>query len=409
MNFKKYFEIIYKEKGNTNRKRVFENERYNNALVAMKNEIEGKIPYSNLNVNYSAGKGMYADVPWIAILSDNPRISPSTQKGPHVVLLFSQDGSSFYLTLGQGFTNFKNMQVTPKERNDVIDKVVGYFQNEVSDKLLTEYNFKKGDMYLGSNISPVAKGYIKTAIISKEFKVDSMDETMFYDSLLALVDEYQDIIEHIGDKSYDDIINLISPEEDLISSGEALEEIEEVLTKEQSSLRDIDITPVKVKKGSMRPNKYHLITREKNYRKTNYIQKTKDDHLTGLKGEKIALRLERERVRALNLDPDEHVRYVAEISDSYGYDIESVDIVNGKIVELFIEVKTTKDIKDTNFFVSKNEVDVSKEKKERYQVMRIYDILSVKPKYYTANGEIEENFYLDPVSYSARYKFEVGV
>lgn len=407
MSIKKHLEVIFEEKANTNRKRVFENKRYNNALVAIKSEIEAYVKYNNLNVNYSVGKGMYADVPWIAILSDNPRISPNTQKGLHVVLLFTQDGSAFYLTLGQGFTNFRNMRVSPKERNEVINRVVKYFQEEVSQELITDFDFQTEAMDLGDNISPVAKGYIKTAIISKEFNVETLNETMFYDSLIALIDEYQEIIEHVGDKSYDDIIKLISPDDDVISSAEALEEIEETLSLEQANLRDVEVVPIQVKKGSKRSNKYSLITKGKSYRKTNYIQKMKDDHTTGLKGEKLALKLERDRVRNLNLDPDEHVKYVAEISDSYGYDIESVDIINNKLVKLFIEVKTTKDIKDTNFFVSKNEVEKSIEKKERYQIFRIFDILSVRPKYYIANGRIEENFYLDPVTYSARYKFEV--
>ena len=94
-------------------------------------------------------------------------------------------------------------------------------------------------------------------------------------------------------------------------------------------------------------------------------------------------------------------------SDSYGYDIESVDYKNGSLEKIFIEVKATKDIRDNPFFISKNELETSNQKADKYRVLRIYDIRSVTPKYYFADGNIEENFYIDPVTYSARYKYDV--
>ncbi|NLN50746.1 MAG: DUF3883 domain-containing protein, partial [Acholeplasmataceae bacterium] len=229
----------------------------------------------------------------------------------------------------------------------------------------------------------------------------------FYRSLAALIHEYNEIVDYIGNKSYDDVIENISPSELLITSDLALEEIDNILKTEYVEARDVIITPIKVEKGERRSNKYHLISQPKRYKKIDYLLKAKEDHVTGLKGENVALKLERERVQNLNLDPDIYVKYVAGISDNFGYDIESVELKNGKIIKTYIEVKTTKDIKDTNFYVSKNELDVSIQKKEQYKVFRIYDIMSTMPKYYIAEGQIEDNFYLDPVTFSARYKFEV--
>lgn len=131
-----------------------------------------------------------------------------------------------------------------------------------------------------------------------------------------------------------------------------------ILKTEYAEPRDSNIKPIKVYKGTERPNKYSLISQRKTYRKTDYLLKAKEDHVTGLKGEKIAISLERERVQVLNLDPDIYLKYVAEISDVFGYDIESVDIRNGKQIKIYIEVKTTRDNKEVlRYFKSSLKMD----------------------------------------------------
>lgn len=51
---------------------------------------------------WSAGKGVWASVPWFALLDS--RLTTSTQRGVYIVLLVSQDLSCAYLTLNQGMT-----------------------------------------------------------------------------------------------------------------------------------------------------------------------------------------------------------------------------------------------------------------------------------------------------------------
>lgn len=117
--------------------------------------------------------------------------------------------------------------------------------------------------------------------------------------------------------------------------------------------------------------------------------------------------MERKRLLDLNLNPNDYIKWRSVESDSYGYDIESVDYKGNELVKIYIEVKSTKDVKDTSFFVSKNEVEVSKTKKDQYRIFRIFDLTSIAPKYYIADGEIEDNFYLDPITYSATYKYDI--
>lgn len=57
-------------------------------------------------INSSAGKGNWADVPWIAIM--DKRITTTALEGVYIVYLMSADCSSIYLTLNQGCTNLKN-------------------------------------------------------------------------------------------------------------------------------------------------------------------------------------------------------------------------------------------------------------------------------------------------------------
>jgi len=42
-----------------------------------------------------------------------------------------------------------------------------------------------------------------------------------------------------------------------------------------------------------------------------------------------------------------------------------------------------------------------------YRLSRIYDVLSMQPKYYIANGKIEDNFILEPGIFRANYKWKV--
>lgn len=408
MSFKDFFEKLSIEKPKTLGQKVNSVPAYDKIIKSdMPSYIKQKHNLVGITVRPSVGQGIYNDVPWICLLSNNSSISPSPQKGLYIVLLFHKNGKSFYLTLGQGNTNFDNMGLKPKNKNEIIDNTVKYFQGELQKEFINKYKFSMDLMDLGDDLTPRAKGYIKTVIISKKYDVETFKVDDFNVSLDALIMEYNEIVDHIADKSYDDVISLINPNLNVNTVDSAIEELDEVLKSNFVGTRDIEQTPVEVKRGSQRTNKYEKLTRERIVKKTDYVKLAKEQYNTGLKGEELVLRLERSRLLDLNLNPDEHIKWSASESDSYGYDIESVEYQNGKLVKIYIEVKSSKDIKDTSFFISKKEIEVSKQKQNRYRVFRIFDITSSMPKYYVVSGEIEENFYLDPVTFSARYKYEV--
>lgn len=53
-------------------------------------------------VKASAGAGVWAETPWVAVFDED--ITDSAQRGFYVVYLFRQDGAAVYLTLNQGTT-----------------------------------------------------------------------------------------------------------------------------------------------------------------------------------------------------------------------------------------------------------------------------------------------------------------
>jgi len=57
-------------------------------------------------IQWSLGKGIWASIPWIALL--NREVTTSTQSGIYVALLFSEDLSTIFATLNQGMTHLVN-------------------------------------------------------------------------------------------------------------------------------------------------------------------------------------------------------------------------------------------------------------------------------------------------------------
>jgi len=57
-------------------------------------------------VDASAGKGNWAQVPWIAIFDES--ITNTAQRGFYLVYLFAKDSSGVFLTLNQATTEVKN-------------------------------------------------------------------------------------------------------------------------------------------------------------------------------------------------------------------------------------------------------------------------------------------------------------
>jgi hypothetical protein len=102
--------------------------------------------------------------------------------------------------------------------------------------------------------------------------------------------------------------------------------------------------------------------------------------MIGYEGELFVLKKEKEKVKLFGFS-ESLVKHMSLISDSYGYDIASV---NNKKEEIYIEVKTTTRLKSDpeayKFFLSNNEYQFYSSHKDRYKLIRVFGVRSAKPE-----------------------------
>jgi hypothetical protein len=84
--------------------------------------------------------------------------------------------------------------------------------------------------------------------------------------------------------------------------------------------------------------------------------------------------------------------------DGLGYDVLSFEESGA---EMLIEVKTTRYGKETPFYVSRNEIGVSRDERERYWLYRAF-AFGDDPRLYRKRGALDEAFALEPTQFMAR-------
>jgi hypothetical protein len=131
----------------------------------------------------------------------------------------------------------------------------------------------------------------------------------------------------------------------------------------------------------------------------NYLELEARNHSLGRAGELLALRFERERLLRVGLPKLAcNIRHVSEIEgDHLGFDILSFE-PDGR--ERLLEVKTTRFGALTPFFASRNEVDLSQQRAQEYQVYRLF-AFSSQPRLFTLPGSLRKSCRLDPFTYEA--------
>ena len=376
-------------------------ELYKILTKTLPNKIGYALCISDLIVKGSMGQGNKSQYPWIAIMDKN--ITQSTQYGLYMVYLFKRNMTGFYLSLNQGITFFEKEYGKNRYINATL--VADYFRTQIGE---TSFSKNEIDITCGDKTKSLGYGYQKTNIISKYYPIDKLDEKMLVKDLIELYHIYDDILQHISTSSYDAIIKdiLVHEEESFLDADTAIYEIKKVLDQYDNLPSGLHRTLIEAEPSVKLSKKYERITKPKTT-KIDYINKARKDAEVGLLGEELVINYEKERL--INLDLNEYaekIRWISKESDSYGYDIESFDIdESGKVYPIKIEVKTTASKADTEFFVTKNELEVSKEYKKSYFIYRVYDAKGLYPKFYRAAGCISDNFILDPVTYMARYKY----
>lgn len=117
----------------------------------------------------------------------------------------------------------------------------------------------------------------------------------------------------------------------------------------------------------------------------------------GEAGEKLVLNSEMAKlISADREDLAAKVEWVSKTQgDGAGFDILSFD-PGGR--EQYLEVKTTTGSKRTPFFMTRNEMEFSRQFNERYLIYRLYDFRR-QPKAFSLDGRIEDKAIISPESY----------
>jgi hypothetical protein len=132
----------------------------------------------------------------------------------------------------------------------------------------------------------------------------------------------------------------------------------------------------------------------------NYLEREANNHSLGLAGEEFAINFERARlIKAGREGLASKIEHVSKSKgDGEGYDVLSFEESGSPRL---IEVKTTKYGVYTPFFVSRNELEVSKVEANSYCLYRVFDFRA-KPLLFTLRGALSSTCDLDPSSYVAR-------
>jgi hypothetical protein len=135
--------------------------------------------------------------------------------------------------------------------------------------------------------------------------------------------------------------------------------------------------------------------------KRDYLEREAQNQSLGLAGEEFVLQFEHWRLNALDKSTlADRVEHVAQSKgDGLGYDVLSFE-PDGR--ERFIEVKTTAFGKDTPFFVTKNELSLSRAASQQFHLYRLFEFRK-QPRLFDLVGKISDHCLLDPVSYRASF------
>ncbi|CAH7326267.1 conserved hypothetical protein [Vibrio chagasii] len=179
---------------------------------------------------------------------------------------------------------------------------------------------------------------------------------------------------------------------------------EELEANDKIDVSDVILTETDAPKPSSRRKSSNKSAKKPTKKTNNWADIDERNRNLGLAGEELVIAHEKRFLISKGLaDLADRVVHVSKKDDYAGYDVESFD-ENG--AKKFIEVKTTDKTIGTAFFISRNEVEVSRKLGSQYWVYRVYDLnkKTGKAKFYPLSGPVEDHFDLVPENYKARVK-----
>jgi hypothetical protein len=135
--------------------------------------------------------------------------------------------------------------------------------------------------------------------------------------------------------------------------------------------------------------------------KVNYLEREQNNHTLGLSGEELVLKYEKWQLNTHGYSKlADRVEWISQSQgDGTGFDILSK---NPDGSDKYIEVKTTKLIKETPFFFTINELQFSIENRERYHLYRVFNFEQA-PKMFIKDGDFSTICKSSPVVYKGYF------
>jgi len=139
---------------------------------------------------------------------------------------------------------------------------------------------------------------------------------------------YKQLADSYSEVDYDQLVdNIVNNFDTYVIDEEERQEIEKQLIESSGENSAIVKTLERVDFPSGRKKRTETRISDKRVRKIDYIKKAKKSIETGVAGEMLVLDYERDRLSNIGRDDLAHdVKWIANIDDSKGYDIESFDI-----------------------------------------------------------------------------------
>ena len=168
------------------------------------------------NVDASAGKGNFADVPWF-LVSDK-RITKTAQNSIYLVYLFKKDGTGVYLSLNQGWTFFKNSMGSISSARDGIgkasEKMRGFLDKD--DSVIPSNRLETKIDLAVDLTDELGLGYERGNVYATYYSADNLPDD---DVLKSDLDDYLGM--------YDRLLKKIGVNEDM-GEGDALPLYEDI-------------------------------------------------------------------------------------------------------------------------------------------------------------------------------------
>lgn len=332
----------------------------------------------------SPGQSQWATVPWISV--SDTEISSGAQQGYYLVYLFAPQMDGVYLSLHQGWTYFHHHY--GKAAEEKLRQVAHYWQERLST-LTQRMSFDpidlQGDYYHG-----LPAGYERCNIASIYYSKASLpDNAQLVSDLKDMLVCYAELKSQLLEPNdYDASTRYI------LTKGVAAEP--ELLPAKRRQLVK------QVQHAKLVESQVHEPTKTYQARKVDYAQQHQRNAEVGFLGEELVMAYEREKL-ASKPDLQAKIEQISQTQgDGRGYDIASFDL-DGQ--PLSIEVKTTTGDRQTPFYISRNELNYSKDHADHYCLYRLYDFDQLANKdqlsFYKVRGDLRQHFEFLPMNFAS--------